>query len=455
MRNKINIQPSFPLYSRVPKEVLEFQKKYDTVSTLLDDNPGILEVVHADLCKPCSDAGRQSTFSSEQFLRMIVIKVMEGLSLRDVIIRVSDSDFLRNFARIFSGKMMGFAELDMAIKAITPETWQKINDLLLRYAKKNKKISGKKLRVDSTVCETNIHYPTDASLLWDSFRIASRLMRQIVSEAPILSVGNRFHDKVAKRLYTFVSTHAGKKRSNRAMRKNMRKLIEKVNWICEMAHAFIRNADKKSIPSFEAIGLLQELREKLPLMEQVSACAQRVYAGEKVPASDRVFSIFEPHTELLKRGKARKPVEFGHMVTIGQTAEKFISYYCVEEQSRHDVKVGDDALRDHKKKFGEYPKEFTADKNYYGGPEHLEKWEKLIPMYSVGKKGRRDEEETKREHSALFRLLQKFRAGCEGSISVLKRVFGLYRCLFHGFKSYASLIGSTVFCHNLVVLSRL
>jgi len=191
--------------------------------------------------------------------------------------------------------MMGFAELDMAIKAITLRHGKRSTIFCCVMQRRTRRFPGKKLRVDSTVCETNIHYPTDASLLWDSFRIASRLMRQIVSEAPILSVGNRFHDKVAKRLYTFVSTHAGKKEVIRAMRKNMRKLIEKVNWICEMAHAFIRNADKKSIPSFEAIGLLQELREKLPLMEQVSACAQRVYAGEKVPASDRVFSIFEPH----------------------------------------------------------------------------------------------------------------------------------------------------------------
>jgi IS5 family transposase len=211
---------------------------------------------------------------------------------------------------------------------------------------------------------------------------------------------------------------------------------------------------KKS--SLEAVGFMQELREKLSLMEQVVACAWRVFNGEKVPASDRIFSIFEPHTELLKRGKSRKPVEFGHMVTIGQTAEKFISFYNVEEQSRHDIDVGDQALlREHKKAFGAYPGEFTADKNYYGGPSHLAKWESRIPLYAVGKKGRRDEGETEREHGFLFRLLQKFRAGCEGTISVLKRAFGLYRCLFRGFKSFASSVGSTVFCHNLVVLSRL
>ena len=142
MRNKINIKPCFPFCSRVPKEVIKFQERYNHIDRILDENPEILEGVHTDLCHPCSSTGRQSTFSSEQFLRMIVVKVIEGLPLRDVIIRVSDSDFLRNFTRIFSGTMMGFTELDTAIKNITPQTWKKINTLLTRYAKRKKKISG-------------------------------------------------------------------------------------------------------------------------------------------------------------------------------------------------------------------------------------------------------------------------------------------------------------------------
>jgi IS5 family transposase len=455
MRNKIHIQPCISFPSRVPQVVIQFQERYNRISQLFDENLIILEAVHADLSKPCSAAGRQSTFSSEQFLRMIIVKVIEGLSLRDVIIRVSDSDFFRNFTRIFSGDVMGFAELDMAIKSITPETWEKVNELLGRYARRKNKITGKRLRVDSTVCESNIHYPTDASLLWDSFRVAARLIQQGVEADATLSMENRFHSKKVKRLYTFVSTHGGQKRSARAVRRSMRQLIKKVEWICGIGCQFVDNAKKKGSPSLEALGLVHELRTKLPLMEQVAACARRVFNGETVPAADRIFSIFEPHTELLKRGKSRKPVEFGHMVTIGQTAEKYISYYNVEEQSRHDKEVGDEALREHKKTFGAYPDEFTADKNYYGGPEHLAKWESRIKMYAVGKKGRRDEDETEREHGFLFRLLQRFRAGCEGSISVLKRAFGLYRCLFRSFKSFASSIGSIIFCHNLVVLSRL
>ena len=106
------------------------------------------------------------------FFRMMVIKTIEGLSYRDVIIRVTDSDFLRNFSRINSGTMMNFAALDMAAKCVLPVTWEKINQILSGYARRGKKISGKKLRLDSTVCESNIHYPADASLCWDGFRVS-------------------------------------------------------------------------------------------------------------------------------------------------------------------------------------------------------------------------------------------------------------------------------------------
>jgi IS5 family transposase len=338
-----------------------------------------------------------------------------------------------------------------------PQTWKKINAILSDYARKTKRISGKQFRLDSTVCEANIHYPTDASLCWDGFRVLAREMRKCVEADSRLDMGNRFHDRKVKRLFTFIATHSSKKTAStkRAVRRCTKKLIDKVEWICRVGNDFVANSNVVGTRSIQAIGFLDELHTILPRVGQVVACARRVYEGEKVPAADRIFSIFETHAELLQRGKARKPVEFGHMVSIGQTREKFISFYNVEQKSRHDIHIGDEALSDHKKKFGSYPEGFAADKNYYGGPEHAEKWKARIPNYSVGKKGRRDEVETEREHSIAFRLLQKFRAGCEGSISVLKRAFGLIRCLNRGFNSFASSIGNIVFCHNLVVLSRL
>ncbi|MBN1133405.1 MAG: hypothetical protein JXA38_00445 [Methanosarcinaceae archaeon] len=190
-------------------------------------------------------------------------------------------------------------------------------------------------------------------------------------------------------------------------------------------------------------------------MRHVVAQSRRAFNGETVSASERIFSIFEPHTELLMRGKEHKPFDFGHLVQIGQTAEKFISFYAVEQLSRHDTEMVDPVLEDHKASFGSYPDEFATDKNYYKSMEHVAQWEEEIDIFSMCKKGNRTLEEIAREHGALFKLAQKFRAGCEGSISVLKRVFGLRRCLNRGFNSFAASVGCLVFCHNLVVLSKL
>jgi IS5 family transposase len=458
MRKKIDSAPMFPIIIRNCdlKVVADFKAKYDGISKLLDVNPEILDAVHDDIAAMGSEQGRESSYSSEQFMRMLVVKCIEGLSYRDTIVRVADSGILRNFTRINTGDIMNFTALDAASKMIAPQTWDKINIQFAKYVIKAGKVKGEKQRVDSTVSETNIHYPTDASLLWDSYRVGARFISQCRELDHCLDFGNRFHDKKVKRSYTFIATNFSRKTpaTQRAVRRHTKHLMKQVSRVSKIGHAIVSCG--KSIQIDEcATARILELERMIVLVDHVIAQSTRAFNGEVVPAAERIFSIFEPHTELLKRGKAHKPNEFGHLVSIGQTGEKFIDFYRVEEKSRHDIVLGDEAKEAHKKLFGFYPKKFTADKNYYGGPEHTEKWEAKIDEYSVGKKGNRTEDETEREHEDWFKILQAFRAGCEGSISVLKRVFGLHRCLNRTFKSFASSVGCLVFCHNLVVVSRL
>jgi IS5 family transposase len=438
------------------KIIQEYHRKYDGIDRLLEKNPKILDVFHADLKHYGCSGGRESKFSSEQMLRIAIVKGIELEALRTSVIRIAESDYLRNFTRIGIGAVPNFTFLGDALKCIGPQTWKAINGLLLKHARKEGKISGKSLRLDSTVSESNIHYPTDAHLLWDGFRVLSRLMTQAREAEKRLSCGNRFHDRKVKALYTFVSTHGGKKNKSvvRKVNTKMRMLIERVEWIVEVGRTFRHHAWEKGCGSVEAYGIVAALERLLPLVTKVAHQSRRAWIdGETVPAAERIFSIFEEHTELLKRGKAREPIEFGHLVTLAQTGEKFISYYMVEERSRHDSVYKDKVLKDHKRKFGSYPVRFSADKNYHVSVEDTLQWGKEIPVYAVGKKGRRSEEETEREHSEAFRAAQRFRAGCEGSISVLKRAFGLNRCLNRGFKSFAASIGCLVFCHNLVLLA--
>jgi len=444
--------------SAAQKVVSEYRAKYEAIDTFLDEHADILKAVHTDLARFGSSKGRGATFSSEQVLRMSMVMCIEQLSYRDTIVRVAESDFLRNFTRIGVGKVMSFAFLCDAFKHISAATWQKINDSVLRSAHAAGAITPEKLRVDSTVCESTIHYPTDCSLLWDTYRVIARTIRYCSAEAPEWNMGNRFHDKKIKKLFTYIATHAGKanRSTKRKVKRCMRTLVERVEALCETAQGYVANAHRVPTASLAAPALLAELEHYLPLGRHVVDQSRRAQLlGEKVPASERIFSIFEEHTELLKRGKAQKPVEFGHMVTIGQTEEKFISFYDVRQKSLHDSALKDIALEHHRTSFGAYPERFTADKNYYTSMDDIESWEEKIEFMAIGKKGRRDGAELAREHSDIFRELQRFRAGVEGSISVLKRAFGLRRCRFKGFSGFAASIGCLVLCHNLVLLSRL
>lgn len=440
------------------KVISEYRAKYDGIDRILDSQPDILDAVHKDLRQYGSNKGRGARFSSEQILRMSMVMCIEQLPYRETIIRVAESDFLRNFTRIGMGKVMSFAFLCDAFKHISDSTWQTINQAVLTAAHQDGKISAQQLRVDSTLCESNIHYPTDSSLLWDTYRVIARTMRQCNSCAPAWNMGNRFHEKKTKKLYTYISTHMNKanKSTKRKVKRYMQTLIGRVGTLCDAARAYVGHAHTLPAPSIAAAGFLAQLEHYLPLGRQVVEQSTRAQLrGEKVAAADRIFSIFEEHTELLKRGKAQKPVEFGHMVTIGQTKEKFISYYDVRERSLHDSELKDVVLQSHKDTFGELPRRFTADKNYYTSMSDIENWEEQIDVVAIGKKGRRNTEELAREHSDIFRHLQRFRAGVEGTISVLKRAFGLRRCRFKGFNGFASAIGCMVLCHNLVLMSKL
>lgn len=453
MRLRYSMKPQF-LFTDIKAHPVadKFYDKYNQIDSILEDNSSILNEIHKELEMSMNTKnGRVSNFSTETLFRMLLVKCIEQLTFRDLIIRVNDSTFLRNFTRIGWGDLMGIGLLDAAWKCISREAWDRVNKHLLVYAKQEQIITGTDFRLDSTVCECNIHYPTDSSLLWDCYRVVSRNLRIIMNTSPELSNGFRFHEKKIKQLHTFISTRSSskKKATQRKVKKSMRILIERVETVWEKGHSV-----SEILQELQLNDVYEQLKDLLQKVELVLEQSKRKYVvEEKVPAKDRIFSIFEDHTELLKRGKARKPIEFGHLVTLGQTKEKFISYYAVDSISDHDTKQKDIALESHKKDFGAYPELFAADKNYHVSMEDVADWEEKIDTYGIGKKGRRTEQEYEREHSDAFKRAQKFRAGCEGSISVLKRAFGLERCVYRSFKSFASAIGRIVFCHNLVLLA--
>lgn len=465
MRIKLNPQEPLDFTPARLKVTRDYHQKYQVVDGILAETPRILTVFHRDVARVLSKAGRKRTahFTSDQLLRAILVMEIEGLPYRETVVRIDDSQFLRRFVRIYDGEMMDHSLLCKAYKAISPEAWQEMNRWLGRYAIDRELITGTCLRVDTTACETNIHYPTDSSLLWDGYRVMSRLIAR-VREYDAEAVGaGRLQDRRVKRLMLRITRRAANKEDDRSkLERPYRALLAHVSRVLDWSRqvrATVR--ERLATESYDLqvsailTGLVSELEGYDDLIEKViDQAARRVLAGEQVPNAEKLFSLFEPHTELLIRGKVAKPIEFGHMILLQQVEEKFITGYQVFEHRPSDASLVDAILKDHKKTFGKLPESFTADKGFYQSMDKLRELERTIANVSIAKKGSRTDDERAREHHPIFRALQRFRAGIEGTISALKRVFKLSRCLYRSFRTFCSSVGAHVFAHNLVVLAR-
>ena len=434
------------------KIVNEYREKYEQLSQLLDDNPALLSLAHQDWAQllSTSDEGRDG-YTSEQLLRALLVLFLEGKTYRNTVILIDNSEFLQYFVRLGARSTMDFSFLNRAFTALQDPTLFMMNAVLADYAITAEMISGEKQRMDTTVYETNIHYPTDSSLLWDSFRTLARLIRIVQKELPQLGLDHRFHDKKVKKLVTFIARNASSKskKTQRKVKQTYAILIQRVGWILGVG----RQVEECLAGAGYTV---EALSHYLPLVARiVDQADRRVLKGETLPPDEKLYSLFEEHTELIVRGKAGKPIEFGHKILVAQTGEKFIHHYAVMEKRIEDKELLLPAVNAHKNLFGHYPDVLSTDKGFYESMQQIEGLEELIPVVSIAKKGRRNQAEYERETSDAFIDGQRFRAGSEGSISVLKRAFKLGKCFFKGFKNYAASVGFAVLCHNLVLLTRL
>ncbi len=381
--------------------------------------------------------------------------------------RIDDSDFLRCFVRIYNDPMIDYSTFCRLRNRITPETWKQVNDTLAQAAVDQKDISGQRTRLDTTAVETNIHWPTDSSLLGDCYRTLARLVEWMRSLDPDIVGDRRLQCRKAKRLVQKIGRRSrGKTASTEARREALKPLyvplitlVYKLDLWCEdIVRGAIDKIARRAYPDAlrdlvaKCMGDMLHFRR---LTDQVMKQAhQRIIEGRQVPNDEKLFSIFEPHTELLIRGKAGKPIEFGHMIQIQQVDGKFITHYDVFPKKPVEHELVEPAIERHRELFGEYPKEIATDKGYYESREQLAALREKIDLVAINKKGKRSEEEKQRESDPFFRHAQRFRAGVEGTISYLKRVLGLARCYVKGWPHYAAAVGATIFVHNLLILIR-
>ncbi|MFQ5521588.1 MAG: transposase, partial [Candidatus Methylomirabilia bacterium] len=434
MRPKIDVQCEleFPISNLALTQ--QYYAKYRAISRILDEAPEIVARAHRDLKHALEQVARSEPdgsrfqYTSDNVLRMLIVQALEGLSLRATVVRIDDSAFLRQFTRLARKPMMDFTTLCKLKNALRPATWKQINRTLAQYAVREERIRGEALRLDTTAVETNIHWPTDSSLLWDSYRVLARLIERARELDPAVVGAGRLHPRRAQREALAIVRKAAKRgQDTEALKPLYRSLLGRVegigDWALRVAEGLLQRIEAVRYSEWrhaEAEALVEEIAHAHGLAQRViDQARRRVLCREAVPNEEKLFSLFEPHTELLKRGKAGQPIEFGHMIQIQQVAEKFITDYEVYDKKPVEHTLLEPALASHRALFGADPSQLAADKGYYENMKAMRRLEQRIGVVSIAKKGKRTVEETEREQDPLFRHAQAFRAGVEGTISFL------------------------------------
>jgi IS5 family transposase len=421
---------------------------------LLDDEELIDRVYFAqgERHEHSATRGRSQT-PAEMVLRLMLLKHVRNWSF-DVLEReVRMNLAYRDFTRIGMGKVPDAKTLARIAQALGGEVIAELHRRLVEMAQEEGVIQGRKLRVDTTVVETNIHYPTDSSLLGDGARVLTRTMKKIESEAGKLKrkVRNRTRS-ISKRVVAIAtaSRHRGEE-GEAKRRKQYKELLRYSRQILNDTKRVIAEVEEMSAKKKKGLrGLCEHLSEMAGRVRQVVKQTKvRVFGGiTQMPG--KIVSLFEPHSEIIRKGKASKPTEFGKLVQVQEAENQIITHYDVFERRPSDRDLLLAAVETHKRVLGRVPHLATADAGYYSRAQEQAVEDKGVRWVAVPNRSTKSAERKKKEHSRWFRNAQRWRTGCEGRISVLKRRHGLSRCRYRGIEGMKRWVGLGVMADTLI-----
>jgi IS5 family transposase len=451
------------LFEMVPKLKLEMEPELAGLDELLDDDV-LFERVKADLSRRYPNSGRLGRHSTpvEVILRMLVVRRLYGFSYEQTEHFVNDSIVLRQFCRLYLEPAPDDTTLIRWANLIRAETVAALNDRAVELARSLKVTRGRKLRVDSTVVETNVHPPTDSRLLGDGVRVISRLLRRAKKALPAEvaeSLGketfrtrNRSVRRLSQKLHR-IALRKGEK-AKEELRDAYRKLIGVARASCAQAVKIEEVLQKHTDP--RAAHLAERLKHFVALVERgIDQAGRRVLEGEQVPATEKILSLFEPHTMIITRRKIGKPREFGHKILLDEVEGGIISRYEILRDVGREHPHLPESIEAHRRSFGRVPELLAGDRGLYSEENERLAQEAGVKRVVLPKSGRASKERQGYEKQRWFRRGFRFRAGIEGRISVLRRSYGLGRCLEHGEEGIGRWVGWGILVHNLAKISEI
>lgn len=424
------------------------------MSTVLDALPEAAELVGADLARRGDkqidiSKGREG-MTAEQVLRAFVVKQMNGYSYEELAFHLADSNTYRSFCRFgIADKPPTKSRLQKNIKRVRAETWAAINLKLVLHAAANGVEAGRKVRIDATVVESNIHTPTDSSLLWDCVRVLVRLEGD-AREAFGLAFNDRTR-RAKRRALAILNARSDAQRLPlyRDLLHVTRKTVSSAERIAEE----LERVEPTEIGDLLRAGALaQDLRHYIELAKRViSQTERRVLRGESVPAAEKLVSIFEPHANIIV--KDRRETLYGHKIYLTACASGLVTDVVIEEGNPADATLAVKMIERQAELYGRAPRQASFDGSFTSH-SNLARIKELGVEDVAFSKARGLSIGEMVKSTWVYRRLRDFRAGVEGTISFLKRVFGLDCCTWSGLASFKSYVCGSVLACNLLVVAR-
>jgi len=448
------------LFNLVPQLQLEMEPELAALDRLLDDD-ALFQRVKADLLRRYPQSARKGRRSTpvEVILRMLAVQHLYDWSYDEAEHYVNDSLVLRQFCRLYLAKAPDDTTLIRWANQIQPATLQALLDRVVELARAKKVTRGRKLRTDGTVVETNIHYPTDSSLLGDGVRVLSRTVkkaRQVLGETAARS-RQLFRDRTR-------SAKQQVKRILEATRQRGQQAEETrhdaYEHLLEISQAMVAQARQvgtalKEQTNRTARKLADTLETFIPRVEQViEQTTRRVLQDETVPAAEKIVSLFEPETAIIRKGKIANATEFGRVVWLDEVEGGIISRYDVLDGNPPEDAQVPRSLDHHVAVFEHPPNVLAGDRGTYSAANERYARKLGVKQVVLPKPGAKSPARQAYEWQGWFRRGRRWRAGIEGRISGLKRGQGLERCRYHGDAGMERWVGWGVIAHDLRVIAR-
>jgi len=449
MRKKWDEQLS--IWHYLPKN--RVSRELRGISEILDAHAEILEGVYKDLSKAHRvDTGRDG-MTAEQVLRCAVLKQYRTLTYEELEFHLQDSQSFRGFSKLRMGQNPSASTLQENIKALSVETWMAVHEATLRYGESQGWEKGRKARVDSTVVETNIHLPTDSTLLQDGIRIITRWLAEGQELSPRPDYTFAGHNRRAKKRCLEI-LHAKREGAREKAYKDLLNLAGRVRGYGLVAIPVLNEyVSEDPADCLRAQALAKRLEEAVGILTRVIAQTERrVLRGESVPAEEKVVSFFECHTDIIV--KSPRETHYGHKVFLTGGPTGLILDCMVERGNPNDTSLFPVLIERQERLYDRPPRQVSADGGFASQQNLQEAKERGVKDVAFSeRKGLSVLDMVKSKW--VYKQLKNFRAGIEANISRLKRSFGFSRCDWTGWIGFTQYVWSALVSYNLLVLARI